>query len=678
MDEQILQQSLSFDLESLGEPQPWKVRHRGLEYAGEVIIAESVDHRWGEPLPPQLNFRLVFFTVPRRILPGRIMDTRIAMVVPGRSPTQVRQSLRRELKSIQETRQRYVLHRDPDTDALRRAMIDREESLRRELERRYGMAYSQGRIYTHGDIGLRAQDVFLDTGLESWSDALASATLLLAHPILPVDYSSFSRSLTAGDVAQVFRALFQGDVGAQEATSSFAAGLGVVSPDNPAIFDASSCPVLAILQRELEGSAGEAAPRALVHTLMYTYGLTLELSLFHLLAFVRQTRAELRLMPGHGLTNHRGGAFLSDRITRDLVPEVDFAALRLSELGDMRLEPTVSWNLTLPYASLLVEGLTATNEDADVLAQEQRLVDSLMALTPELAVAKTSISELAAGLGTSVEAAKETLERLERMSSAKDLQEFYAAVEREFDGPSGLFEALEGHRRVARLSENIPAIIETRNYLDRMTFGSEHQDLRVVRDSLMARLDAAGLINNPSLWPGIEEGLARLRDSYSLTYRSFHAAYHQEALELRHRLEALTPQVNALARFNEIPELGSPVGLEVQQMFKDVSEGYRLCAIAEDDLDLGDVPYCPSCILPMNVTVPHRSEEQLSGEVSRAMREYNRRLSTHSAMQILDRPTREQVDKFIELVQVADPSALANVLDDRVVEFLRQFLSNDG
>ncbi|MCI0870003.1 MAG: hypothetical protein J4O08_09815, partial [Chloroflexi bacterium] len=140
MDEQILQQSLSFDLESLGEPQPWKVRHRGLEYAGEVIIAESVDHRWGEPLPPQLNFRLVFFTVPRRILPGRIMDTRIAMVVPGRSPTQVRQSLRRELKSIQETRQRYVLHRDPDTDALRRAMIDREESLRLELERRYGMA----------------------------------------------------------------------------------------------------------------------------------------------------------------------------------------------------------------------------------------------------------------------------------------------------------------------------------------------------------------------------------------------------------------------------------------------------------------------------------------------------------------------------------------------------------
>lgn len=194
----------------------------------------------------------------------------------------------------------------------------------------------------------------------------------------------------------------------------------------------------------------------------------------------------------------------------------------------------------------------------------------------------------------------------------------------------------------------------------------------------MARLDTAGLINNPALWQSIDEGIARLRNSFSSAYRSFHSAYHQEALELRHQLETLTPQVNALARFNEIPELGQPVGTDVQQMFKDVSEGYRLCAVAEDELDLGDVPYCRSCTLPMNVVIPHRSVEELSGEVSRVMREYNRRLSSHSAMRILDRPTREQLDKFIELVQVADPSALANVLDDRVVEFLRRFLSNDG
>ena len=60
--------------------------------------------------------------------------------------------------------------------------------------------------------------------------------------------------------------------------------------------------------------------------------------------------------------------------------------------------------------------------------------------------------------------------------------------------------------------------------------------------------------------------------------------------------------------------------------------------------------------------------------LERAMREYNRRLSSHAARLMLAHPSKEQLDKFVGLVQVADPSALANVLDDPVVEFLRGFL----
>ena len=37
-------------------------------------------------------------------------------------------------------------------------------------------------------------------------------------------------------------------------------------------------------------------------------------------------------------------------------------------------------------------------------------------------------------------------------------------------------------------------------------------------------------------------------------------------------------------------------------------------------------------------------------------------------------PTREQLDKFVSLVQVADPTPLADVLDDDVLEFLRSFV----
>ena len=44
---------------------------------------------------------------------------------------------------------------------------------------------------------------------------------------------------------------------------------------------------------------------------------------------------------------------------------------------------------------------------------------------------------------------------------------------------------------------------------------------------------------------------------------------------------------------------------------------------------------------------------------------------------VLAHPTKEQLDKFINLVQMSDPSALANVLDDEVVEFLSRFVQHD-
>ena len=110
---------------------------------------------------------------------------------------------------------------------------------------------------------------------------------------------------------------------------------------------------------------------------------------------------------------------------------------------------------------------------------------------------------------------------------------------------------------------------------------------------------------------------------------------------MRNRLERLRPQVEALARFNDMVELGPPVGEEVQQMFKDVSASHTLCQVAEDDLNLDDVPYCQSCLLTFDVEISRREVETLFGYTEGAMREYNRRLSSHSIRQILAHPTRE-------------------------------------
>ena len=154
-----------------------------------------------------------------------------------------------------------------------------------------------------------------------------------------------------------------------------------------------------------------------------------------------------------------------------------------------------------------------------------------------------------------------------------------------------------------------------------------------------------------------------------------YGSYNQEALELSHRLERLAPQVDALVHFGRIPELGEPVGAEVPPLFKALVDSLYVCLAGEDELDLDEVPYCQGCELRMDQEIARRDAELAFAALDRAMRAYNRRLGSHSVRRILDHPTKERLDQFVALVQVADPSALANVLDNEVVAFLRRFLS---
>ena len=104
--------TLRFDHDALEAPQPWVVHDRGMERRSEAIVSEGVNPDWGRPLEADLGFRVVFFTVPRRIAAGLIQDRRIAMVVPSRSTLRTHPSLEREIRAIHETKARYVTARD--------------------------------------------------------------------------------------------------------------------------------------------------------------------------------------------------------------------------------------------------------------------------------------------------------------------------------------------------------------------------------------------------------------------------------------------------------------------------------------------------------------------------------------------------------------------------------------
>ena len=646
-------------------------------YKGEIIVAEKVDAARGLPLPEGISFRIVFFTVPRRIAPSLIKDSRIAMVAPRRTPSPSHQTIDRELRAVRETRVRYVTAHDPVTVALKDSMQERETALQGELARRYALSYSMGRTYTHSDIRIYSREIFMDDRPESWANRLASAVLLLTYPSLPINGSSFPHTLASEDIAALYRGMFQGNADATAVVRAFGPGLGLTRTESPNQFDAGGCLAVEVIGKEVESRGGEAPADQILDVLTRGYGVTLTLAGLYLMAFVRQEHAEVELGHGHQVEGREGKPFLSDRITWDLVPEVSFSDSLLDQLGVIRLRPSPTWDTALPYATLLVEGLKTSLEPEEIADQERRLLDVLGNMTPEIANIAVSLRPLEVALDGGLQGSSETLESLRALSAVSDYREFYFTAQERFRGPVGLREALESYALLRQLTTFVPDIVETKRYLDLMAFGREHQELSFGRKSILAMMEPDNLAANPSLWKSIEEEVRGLRVRYTNAYVSHHVRYHQEAIELSHRLEKLRPQVEALVRFSEMVELGQPVGTEVPQLFKDMSMSFNVCSAEEDRLTLEAVPYCETCLLRMDENAPSRDAEILFGATEKAMREYNRRLSSHGVRQILAHPTREQIDQFINLVQVADPSALVNVLDDEVVEFLRRFLKDN-
>jgi hypothetical protein len=208
-----------------------------------------------------------------------------------------------------------------------------------------------------------------------------------------------------------------------------------------------------------------------------------------------------------------------------------------------------------------------------------------------------------------------------------------------------------------------------------MTFGRTDGDLVLSRDSVQAMIEFDDLVRDPTLWARVERGFQQLRHSYRVTYLGHHSAYHSESAEILSGLERLRPQVEALQQFNRVPEFGGPVEDDLPWRFDNLARKLKSCTASDDDLPLDDAPMCHRCELSLQEQAPRQEAALVQRDVERAMRTYNRRLSSEGARRILASPTQEQLDVFVKLVQVSDLSALANILDDQVVEFLRTFVS---
>jgi len=71
---------------------------------------------------------------------------------------------------------------------------------------------------------------------------------------------------------------------------------------------------------------------------------------------------------------------------------------------------------------------------------------------------------------------------------------------------------------------------------------------------------------------------------------------------------------------------------------------------------------------------PKREVERFLHQLEQALQEQQRRLSSEAVRHILAKSGEKRIDQFIKMVQTSNLAPLVNVLDDELVDFLRQLL----
>ncbi len=286
---------------------------------------------------------------------------------------------------------------------------------------------------------MRPSWAFGGENVGSWVDNIVAHLLEAEFPSLPFDHTLLPGTLTHETAEAIFRAIVQGDPAAVEVASAYGPPLGLSSSVQPGVFDPSDGRIPDAIAKILASGSGEMAARALLDLLCRDYGLNYTLATLYLLAFVRSSGSGVRLAQGHDVRTPQGEPFVSDWITQDLLDDIRFSD---SIAGDMELasaRPALTWNMALPYASLLVDGLQRAEGDSEVAVQESRLVAGLEETRLSLDEDRDRVEGLLLELGRAGEPSlPELIDGLRSLCSAADFRSFYAVAVDRFGWPAAL------------------------------------------------------------------------------------------------------------------------------------------------------------------------------------------------------------------------------------------------
>jgi hypothetical protein len=250
-----------------------------------------------------------------------------------------------------------------------------------------------------------------------------------------------------------------------------------------------------------------------------------------------------------------------------------------------------------------------------------------------------------------------------------------------YPGPMALAEDVFLARCLVR---DPPAALELaamRDFLARAVVPERLSELAMDHTVSLEQISFATLWAEPHRLDSMRATFEYFRSRFRAAFLAHHASYWQATRRLRLSLEDSEAAARALARLNSLEQLGRPLGEDA------LAQQGRLLATVQDcplvqpasggEEALGAAASCPACGLTLADQPPSAEVDAVLRRLSRALSQQMTRLSSEAVHRIIARARGERIEQFLQVVQASDLAGLASVLDDELLEFLRDLLAGE-
>ena len=319
------------------------------------------------------------------------------------------------------------------------------------------------------------------------------------------------------------------------------------------------------------------------------------------------------------------------------------------------------------YLGPLAVALSAP--DAPARASSEELMSALRGLLRD---AETALRRLDRDVGPEAAA---TLDRLSQLPATEDTDSFLASARRLYPRVPTLLEEVYLLRALAERLPDALEVLAMRAFTSEAAVPPTDPDLSLDKAIVTEQLQFASLIPEPQRLNTARAALDSFRDRYRSRYETHHRAYWAEMARLRAQLLEAEGHAEALRKLNTLTELGTPVGEGALATYRELIEEASGCPLVEGLKDeLGDGAVCPACGLRLDQQPPAERVSEVMQRIERAIDRQLARLSSVGVRQVLERSGDPRIDQFLRVVQAAQLSSLAEILDDDLIGYLRRFL----